>query len=279
MPQPAQAAPAAGAATNTTSHVASAAAAAGYGPVLRPRAPQVAAPAPAARGEGGSQRAQAGAPAAAAAAAVAGPGGGAGSGDAADLYEVLGVSRGATDIEVGRCAGARPGPAGEAPRDCMWCSWRVRRGGLQHPDGSCWLLLESRLVGSSSCHPHAHASPSVIALLVTVAARQHPLRALPKLQCPPPPPPPPPPQVRRAYRNLLTRAHPDKPGGDAAAFRRIQSAYDVLSDPGKVRSGRLGGWLAGWPGAGCSSMPAVPLWACVEWLRVHVCIAPKSRCS
>ncbi|KAG2452923.1 hypothetical protein HYH02_002266 [Chlamydomonas schloesseri] len=42
-------------------------------------------------------------------------------------------------------------------------------------------------------------------------------------------------QLRRAYRNLLTRAHPDKPGGDAAAFRAVQRAYDVLSDPDKRR--------------------------------------------
>ncbi|KXZ54060.1 hypothetical protein GPECTOR_5g168 [Gonium pectorale] len=39
-------------------------------------------------------------------------------------------------------------------------------------------------------------------------------------------------EVRRAYRNLLTRAHPDK-GGDPEVFRRIQAAYDVLSDPSK----------------------------------------------
>ncbi|EFJ43248.1 molecular chaperone [Volvox carteri f. nagariensis] len=39
-------------------------------------------------------------------------------------------------------------------------------------------------------------------------------------------------EVRRAYRNLLTRAHPDK-GGDPERFRRIQAAYDVLSEPTK----------------------------------------------
>ncbi len=41
--------------------------------------------------------------------------------------------------------------------------------------------------------------------------------------------------MRRAYRNLITRAHPDK-GGDAATFARIQRAYDVLSDDGKRAS-------------------------------------------
>ena len=41
--------------------------------------------------------------------------------------------------------------------------------------------------------------------------------------------------MRRAYRNLITRAHPDK-GGDAATFARIQRAYDVLSDDAKRAS-------------------------------------------
>ncbi|KAK2078239.1 hypothetical protein QBZ16_004108 [Prototheca wickerhamii] len=38
--------------------------------------------------------------------------------------------------------------------------------------------------------------------------------------------------IRRAFRNLVTRAHPDK-GGDAEQFRLIQQAYEVLSDPAK----------------------------------------------
>lgn len=44
-------------------------------------------------------------------------------------------------------------------------------------------------------------------------------------------------QIRRAFRNLVTRAHPDK-GGDAARFRLIQQAYEVLSDPSKASPGR-----------------------------------------
>lgn len=39
-------------------------------------------------------------------------------------------------------------------------------------------------------------------------------------------------QIRRAYRNLITKAHPDK-GGDAKTFALIQRAYDVLSDTDK----------------------------------------------
>lgn len=42
-------------------------------------------------------------------------------------------------------------------------------------------------------------------------------------------------QIRRAYRNLLTKKHPDK-GGDATQFDSIKTAYDVLSDPEKVSS-------------------------------------------
>ena len=40
-------------------------------------------------------------------------------------------------------------------------------------------------------------------------------------------------QIRRAYRNLLTKTHPDK-GGDSEQFDRIKSAYEVLADTKKV---------------------------------------------
>jgi curved DNA-binding protein CbpA len=40
-------------------------------------------------------------------------------------------------------------------------------------------------------------------------------------------------QIRRAYRNLATKQHPDK-GGDPAAFKLVQTAYEVLSDSSKV---------------------------------------------
>lgn len=39
-------------------------------------------------------------------------------------------------------------------------------------------------------------------------------------------------QIRRAYRNLITKEHPDK-GGDAEKFAAIQRAYDVLSSEAK----------------------------------------------
>ena len=40
------------------------------------------------------------------------------------------------------------------------------------------------------------------------------------------------PQIRRRYRNLITKEHPDK-GGDADRFSAIQRAYDVLSNAAK----------------------------------------------
>ena len=38
-------------------------------------------------------------------------------------------------------------------------------------------------------------------------------------------------EVKRVYRDLARRHHPDTPEGDAEAFRRIQEAYEVLRDP------------------------------------------------
>ena len=46
-------------------------------------------------------------------------------------------------------------------------------------------------------------------------------------------------QIRRAYRNLATREHPDK-GGSAEKFKAIQLAYDVLSKPAKVGAASVG---------------------------------------
>ena len=50
-------------------------------------------------------------------------------------------------------------------------------------------------------------------------------------------------EIRRAYRNLVTKTHPDR-GGDPAAFKRIQQAYETLSDAKKVCALRLGNYAA-----------------------------------
>jgi curved DNA-binding protein len=39
-------------------------------------------------------------------------------------------------------------------------------------------------------------------------------------------------EIKRAYRKLAAKHHPDR-GGDTAKFQEIQAAYDVLSDPDK----------------------------------------------
>jgi DnaJ family protein B protein 4 len=41
-------------------------------------------------------------------------------------------------------------------------------------------------------------------------------------------------EVKKAYRKLALRLHPDKPTGNAEEFKKIQGAYDILFRPGKA---------------------------------------------
>jgi len=40
-------------------------------------------------------------------------------------------------------------------------------------------------------------------------------------------------EIKRAYRKLAAKHHPDKEGGNTAKFQEIQGAYETLSDPQK----------------------------------------------
>ncbi|MBD0316936.1 MAG: molecular chaperone DnaJ [Thermoleophilia bacterium] len=70
-------------------------------------------------------------------------------------------------------------------------------------------------------------------------------------------------EIKKAYRKLARKYHPDKNAGDSEAeerFKEVQAAYDVLGDPKKRKEydqlgarifaggGAPGGWNANWSG-------------------------------
>src|SRR5689334_11280653 len=62
-------------------------------------------------------------------------------------------------------------------------------------------------------------------------------------------------EIRKAYRKLARKYHPDLNPGDKAAedrFKNVQEAYDILSDPKKRQMYDQVGFYAenGFPGAG-----------------------------
>ena len=48
-------------------------------------------------------------------------------------------------------------------------------------------------------------------------------------------------EIKKAFRSLAHKYHPDKKGGDEAKFKEITEAYSVLSDPKKRKTHDMGG--------------------------------------
>jgi molecular chaperone DnaJ len=65
-------------------------------------------------------------------------------------------------------------------------------------------------------------------------------------------------EIKRAYRELARKWHPDRNPDDPAAeerFKEIQQAYDALSDPEKRKQYDAGGMFAGFGGGGARGFP------------------------
>lgn len=55
-------------------------------------------------------------------------------------------------------------------------------------------------------------------------------------------------EIKKAYRNLSKKYHPDRTGGDDTKFKEINEAYSVLSDPQKKNEFDFSGFGGGFSG-------------------------------
>ena len=81
-------------------------------------------------------------------------------------------------------------------------------------------------------------------------------------------------EVKKAYRKLAAKYHPDKNPGDASAeerFKEVQHAYDILGDEEKRKAYDRFGAQNGRPGGGGVSRCAAPTsrWRCSSRSRTR----------
>lgn len=44
-------------------------------------------------------------------------------------------------------------------------------------------------------------------------------------------------EIKKAYRKMAVKYHPDKPGGDEEKFKEVAAAYDRLANPKRSGGG------------------------------------------
>lgn len=79
-------------------------------------------------------------------------------------------------------------------------------------------------------------------------------------------------EVKKAYRRMAMKYHPDKSGQDAFAesfFREVQEAYDILGDAGTRAKYDEELWLAGMTERARSHEQVSPMWILKEAIKLN----------